>query len=208
VSSVGSCEAETPKSFTKSSKLKAGAKSIGCGSGDGDDDETFSSDWGGTSVLIVAKSCSTVGFNMNVSGSSPRPPSGPSKAVDPHIQGGYVPVPTSILSGRGAMRTIICETLRLETTIGVLEVGVLVASILYQKPDYERDQHIRKIMRRGDNVPAVVSDLDERPAHASKGVRHLESEQAMEWEDPMVKTANPWEAGLWRGEYEAKWGRR
>jgi hypothetical protein len=51
-------------------------------------------------------------------------------------------------------------------------------------------------MRRGENVPAVVSDLDEQPAHASKGVTHLESDQAMEWEDPMGKAPNPWEAGV------------
>jgi hypothetical protein len=49
-------------------------------------------------------------------------------------------------------------------------------------------------MRRCENVPAVVSDQDGQPAHASKGVGHLESDQVMEWEDPMVKAPNPWEA--------------
>jgi hypothetical protein len=55
------------------------------------------------SVFMVAMSWSTVGFDINVSGFSPRSRSGSSKALDPHIEEGYIPKPTSILPGGGTV---------------------------------------------------------------------------------------------------------
>lgn len=66
-SSLGSWEAVSPKSLTKSSKLKSCVGSMGVESDD-DKGEVLSWGCGCASAFILAKSCSTVGDdNMNSS---------------------------------------------------------------------------------------------------------------------------------------------